>query len=458
VSFWSRLFGGKDQLHRWKNTELGLYFKPRPDDQVWKVITEHRAEKIQEAFLKIYDQTKLEQYQDTNSLPQEVLDVICRVANEVGEPIDMNPIFVILPTHQYVDADPLMRQMYRTLWIGYMMNRPPFAPPPESYMQYIKSRYFRGIDPGAVDASIPAPSEGVARWMKDNGVTFENPLPWMLRLSDGKADGVFHSFFWLTYLQAQDKYNFLKERFLPGLTRAEAALSNEVREQLSERISIPGVTIPLTRSSLVAIACNGGNRFAFRKLVEGEGVRPNGSGLTEGQLQFAVSILSEPEKDWVQRIHDALQGLWPEIEKVHSWATGLTPEPIQAEQMFKAMDRRAGGFYPTILDPDYAKSDEPDYKGVTAVLLKGWIRGTDDVPQRHPRKPPTPVEFSIQRLASHVDAMIRDLAFRQWLFDANKLLRDGKLSKTMMEHLGPESLEFLAEWVRRAARGQIKRT
>ena len=132
----------ESKAYEWQNHELGLYFQDRPDDPIWKVVTPKIAELIQQGFSEIYRRTELEKYSDTNALPAEVIDIIGEVANRIGELNNLNPSFTILVTHQYVDADKLMRQMFRTRWVAFMVGRNTCAPPPESYIDYIKTRYF----------------------------------------------------------------------------------------------------------------------------------------------------------------------------------------------------------------------------------------------------------------------------------------------------------------------------
>jgi len=149
MSWLSRLLRGRGQARResedsyeWKNRELGLYFKPQPNDSAWKAITPRLAELMQQGFLEIYRLGELEDFTDTNDLPTHVNNTISEVANRVSEPNDMNPAFIILVTLQYVDADKVLRQSYRSRWVSMMVARSQFAPPPESYVTYIKAQYF----------------------------------------------------------------------------------------------------------------------------------------------------------------------------------------------------------------------------------------------------------------------------------------------------------------------------
>lgn len=132
----------KQNDHQWNNQALAIYFMAQPEDQVWGAVTEQKAEAIQQGFLEILRRANLDKHTNTNTLPSEVIDTICDVANEVGEKNDLNPAFLILLAHQYVDADQVMRQLHETRWVASMVSRSTFAPPPESYMKYIKSTYF----------------------------------------------------------------------------------------------------------------------------------------------------------------------------------------------------------------------------------------------------------------------------------------------------------------------------
>lgn len=132
--------------YQWKNQELSIYFKAQPKDPIWAEVTEQKAEVIQQGFLEILRRTSLDKRNNTNTLPSEVIDTICGIANEVGEKNDLNPVFIILLAHQYVDADQIMRQLHKSRWVASMVSRSDFAPPPESYMKYINSTYFSGSE------------------------------------------------------------------------------------------------------------------------------------------------------------------------------------------------------------------------------------------------------------------------------------------------------------------------
>jgi hypothetical protein len=147
MNWWSRYKAKRARLaesiaYEWKDRELGIYFQEQLDDPIWKHVTPRVAELIQEGFAEIYRKARLEEFSDTNSIPAEVIDLIGEVANKRAEPNNINPAYTILVTHQYVDADPNLRLGYKTRWVAFMVKRKTFAPPPESYVGFIKDRYF----------------------------------------------------------------------------------------------------------------------------------------------------------------------------------------------------------------------------------------------------------------------------------------------------------------------------
>ena len=128
--------------YQWRNAELGIYFQSAPDDRAWQSITPQIADLMQDGFLEIDRKTSLDRHSDTNALGDETIDTICEVSDKYGQVANFNPAFIILVTHQYVDADRLMRQMYKSRWVAFMVSRSTFAPSPESYVDYINKRYF----------------------------------------------------------------------------------------------------------------------------------------------------------------------------------------------------------------------------------------------------------------------------------------------------------------------------
>jgi hypothetical protein len=138
MSILSKIFGGRPNKH--DNNVFD--FVPKPGDMYWKAITNSNVAIIQKGFIDTVETANLESYNSTEKLPQDVIDIICQLSNETAHKLNIGPAILIILAHQYVDADQLMRQMYRYCWVSKMVARSNFSPPPEAYMDYIKETYF----------------------------------------------------------------------------------------------------------------------------------------------------------------------------------------------------------------------------------------------------------------------------------------------------------------------------
>ena len=114
------------------------------DDHVWGGISDEQISKVQEGFLRVCLEEKLEQYLSTNDLPSSVLETVSEVTNEIASKVGMSPAFIPLVVHQYVDSDHMLRVMHRNNWAQFMTSRPSIAPQPESYLEYLNATYFNG--------------------------------------------------------------------------------------------------------------------------------------------------------------------------------------------------------------------------------------------------------------------------------------------------------------------------
>jgi hypothetical protein len=62
--------------------------------------------------------------------------------DEVARPHNLNSALLLILAHQYVDADQMMRGLNTTTWVAKMVERDNIAPSPESYVEYVKGRFF----------------------------------------------------------------------------------------------------------------------------------------------------------------------------------------------------------------------------------------------------------------------------------------------------------------------------
>jgi len=287
----------------------------------------------------------------------------------------------------------------------------------------------------------------LARWAD---ASLDRPEEFFKRLDGGRIDGPISESLWHPQVEARVKYADLRRRFAEEIKKANQQMPKELARRLDDRISLPGVQIPVTMREIMAMVANGGNESSYSKMIRGEEIR--GVGLTHELIQEAAKRLPEEAKDHVQKLIDITNSFWPEVEALHKWATGLPPKKIEAKQMIEAMGNRPGGYYPAMYDKRYSKVGEIQVSGELGRLLEpSWRSATTDAGYRQERVEAfaAPMDFDFMRLATHIDSMAKDIAFRPWLMDANKIVNNPDVKDALRDHLGSEYREFMNSWLKR---------
>ncbi len=308
------------------------------------------------------------------------------------------------------------------------------------------------------------PVERAISFARKADATLDSPEPFFNRMDGGKIDGPMNQLF-QGYVEANAKHRELKDRFAVALGKAIGEMPDQVRKHLRDKIQVDGMKRPLTRKEIIGAVVNGGNESNYFKFREGEKKLPakEQTGLgddyvgTDGKiksvLQEAAKQLTEQEKDFAQKLINSVNDFYGEVEKLHIWATGKPPEKIEAKQMIEAMGDRPGGYYPAMYDARFSNPGEMQISGEIGQLLdKSWKSATTDAGYRKERikEYSAPMDLNFSRLVSHVENMTKDVAFRPWLMDANKLINSPEFTGTMREYFGSEFKNFASQWIKRS--------
>lgn len=286
----------------------------------------------------------------------------------------------------------------------------------------------------------------------------DRPEPWFDRNGGGKIDSAWNKQ-WADYVEARVKEEDLKRRFVEGARDLWAKLPKEEAKAFDRKVTIPGVKIPLSLREIANIVANGGNESSYSKMIRGEAIpREIGGrdiGLTEEKIQEAATHLSEFQKDHVQRILDLTNKFWPEIEDLSRWSKGIAPKKIEAKQMIRAMGDRPGGYYPAMYDARFSKVGEMQLareSEIGQLFPKSWQKATTDSGYMESRIEnfAAPMDFDFGRLGSHMNAMVKDLAYRKWILNFNKLVGNAELNNAIKERHGDEFGSFLRDWSKRS--------
>lgn len=222
--------------------------------------------------------------------------------------------------------------------------------------------------------------------------------------------------------------------------------------KLRHKTFIPTINRSLSREGRLAIALNWGNETNRARVMEGERWTP-------AQVQAVLDTLSKAEWDFVQGVWDYIDTYWPAIADKERRVSGLPPAKVEPLPVSTKWGQYRGGYYPIKYDPQRSSKAEADS---VAETLKQAMQGlyTRATTRRGHTKARVesvlrPVRKDLGVIFEHVDQVIHDLAWHEWLIDANRLLGAKQIDQAIREHYGPEVLHTMKEALKDIAVGEL---
>jgi GNAT superfamily N-acetyltransferase len=220
---------------------------------------------------------------------------------------------------------------------------------------------------------------------------------------------------------------------------------------------IPEINASLTRGGRLAVALNQGNETNRRRVMEGDG-------WNERQVQAILNTLTREEWAFVQGVWDFIDSYWPQIAEKEKRVTGVVPEKVEAEPFSVTLRDGAtinlrGGYYP--IKYDAARSTRAEQQE-GAELAKDMLRGafTRATTRRGHTKARTesvnrPIRKDLNVITEHVAQVVHDIAWHEWLIDANRLIGSEKIGQAIRETRGPEVLRTIKDAIQSIATADI---
>ncbi len=279
----------------------------------------------------------------------------------------------------------------------------------------------------------------------------------LVREMDGFADG---GPIWQTLVRSMNDAGnneaVARERGTIALGEIFGSLST--RNKLSAKVFIKEIGTSLSREGRLAVALNWGNA-ANRQRVTG------GDGWTPGQVTAILRTLSTEELHFVQRVWDHVNTYWPSIAAKELRVTGVAPQKVEASPFSTvsadgAVVALRGGYYPIKYDPTRSSRAESDTmaESIRSAMQGLYTRATtrrghtkDRVDELSGR----PVRKDLGVLFEHVEQVTHDLAWHEWLIDANRLLRAPAIDAAIRDHYGSAVLRTMKDHLEAIAAGDV---
>ena len=224
----------------------------------------------------------------------------------------------------------------------------------------------------------------------------------------------------------------------------------------SSTVFIPEIGASLTRQSRLAVLLNWGNETNRQRLMEG-------FGWSEAQVGAILRTLSHADVMAANQIWSFIDSFWPEIEAKERRMTGSAPEKVQALPFALTLAdgtqvEMRGGYYPLKRDDAQGRAqteaqlaDEMKRGAFTkATTRRGHTKARTEGAQYR-------LLLDLSVITQHVQQVNHDLAWHEWLTDANKLLDPRReLSQAIVAHYGQEVMDTLRKHLEAIATGDLQ--
>lgn len=275
-------------------------------------------------------------------------------------------------------------------------------------------------------------------------------------LDGGKDGGPMWEYFIRTANERGDKETEMRAQATEHLTKIFAPVF-KLGKMEGKGIYFPTINRSLNRHARIAIAMNMGNEGNIQRLLGGEG-------WTMEQLQPVLDSLTRQEWTAVQQVWDYFETFRPAIAEKERRIYGKEPKWIEPRPLTvkvdgdQTMDLR-GGYYPIKYDPAASvQAETGEEKEQAKRQLQGAFTSSTTrrsfTKSRVEKVEGRPLLYTLAGMYSGINDVIHDLAWHEWLIDANKLLRSTSIDKAIRTQYGPEFKKQLKVWVDDIAAGE----
>jgi hypothetical protein len=214
------------------------------------------------------------------------------------------------------------------------------------------------------------------------------------------------------------------------------------------KVFIPEIGASLTRAGRLSVALNWGNEGNRQRLLDGDR-------WTQAQVDAIVRTLSPVELQFVNDVHVYIDSFWPEIQAQQLRVSGVSEDKVEASPwVATASDGTQvpmrGGYYPAKYDTARsAKAESHDAAQVAKDMLSGaYVRATTRrgfTKARAEMVKDRPLRKDLGVITQHVNEVVHNLAWQEWLSDANRLLGNKLIDGAIREHYGPAVIRTLKD-------------
>ena len=216
---------------------------------------------------------------------------------------------------------------------------------------------------------------------------------------------------------------------------------------------IPEINRSLSKQARLMVALNMGNATNRQRIQAAYNWLPE-------QIDAILQPLEKRDWDFVQEVWDLVNSFWPEIAEKEVRVTGLAPEKVEALPVQTKFGEYRGGYFPIAYDTRqspkafaHAALEAADAMKRGAVGRDSTKRGHTKERSEHEIRRPVRLDFGV--IFEHLNQVIHDLAFHEWLVDTNRLLGHEELKNVIVEFYGIETYQAIQDARTAIASGDV---
>jgi hypothetical protein len=207
-----------------------------------------------------------------------------------------------------------------------------------------------------------------------------------------------------------------------------------------------------THEEILSIALHQGTETNRERVLTGES-------LTEANVAELLDTLTERDWAYVRAVWEHLDSYRPLIAEKQKRITGAEPEWVEGIDVVTKFGVFKGNYYPIKYDPLRVKGRKARQQSAAEIqqqLERGlFVRAQTRRGHLEARVDSTgrPLRYDLNVITDHVAQVVHDLAWHEYLIDANRLLRSDKIANAISKHYGIEVLGQMETLMRDIAVG-----
>jgi hypothetical protein len=228
-------------------------------------------------------------------------------------------------------------------------------------------------------------------------------------------------------------------------------------QRLYKRVYIPELDVSMSKMERIMVALNWGNADNRNRVLDG-------FGWENEHVELVLDGLDARDWQFVENVWGFIHQYWPQIEAKEKRVSGVAPEKViglPVTTKFGTFNAKAeAGYFPITFSREDKKSHDQILADQTKRAMQGDMsrattaRNHTKARMESAGKKKIRTDFGV--IFEHVNAVIHDLAWHEFLIDNNRLMSHDKVVSSIEAHMGIDKFNAMTNTVKDIAAGEVQ--